>query len=337
MDNRGFICAGCWTLDRIKVIDIWPAEEELSRIQAVDQQGGGSAHNVGIDLRRLDPNMPVVAIGMLGDDEDGRFLRQQADEHGLNSAQLHSTRDSATSYTDVLTVSSSGKRTFFHYPGANDLLTPVHFDFSGHRSRILHLGLLGVHEKLDATFENGENGWTKILKSAKAHGLQTSIEMVSIDDERNRAIALPCLKWLDYLIVNDHEIGSIADVKTLKGSITLVDQCLIAAKRVLALGSMKLVTVHYPSGALCVTRDGEQILSRSLPMPQSQVVSSVGAGDAFVAGFLYALHENWGLSECLELAHAVAVASLRAVTTTGSVESVAKCREFARALQSASV
>ncbi|MFK7854770.1 MAG: carbohydrate kinase family protein [Granulosicoccus sp.] len=319
------------------MIDIWPAEEELSRIQAVDQQGGGSAHNVGIDIRLLDPDMPVAAMGMLGDDEDGRFLQQQADKHGLNTAQLHATRDSATSYTDVLTVASSGKRTFFHYPGANDLLTPAHFDFSGHRSRILHLGLLGVHEKLDAKTEDGENGWTKILKSAKDHGLQTSIEMVSIDDERNRAIALPCLKWLDYLIVNDHEIGSIADVKTLDGSTTLVDQCLIAAKRVLAIGSMKLVTVHYPSGALCVTRDGEQILSQSLPMPQSQVVSSVGAGDAFVAGFLYGLHEDLGLSESLELAHTVAVASLRAVTTTGSVESVAKCREFAQTLRAESV
>jgi len=332
MEARGFICAGCWTIDRIKMIDTWPTQETLARIQGVDQLGGGSAHNVGIDLRRLDPTMPVATIGLLGDDEDGAFLFQQAAEHGLETTQLHRTSECATSYTDVMTVLSSGKRTFFHYPGANDLLTPAHFDFSNHRSRILHLGLLSLHAQLDSATAGGSNGWAEILKNAKAQGLKTSIEMVSIEHERNRAIALPCLEWLDYLIVNDHEIGSIAGVDTIDNGITRIDQCVIAAKRALAMGSMNLVTVHYPTGALCVTREGEQFMSRSLHVPQSMVVGSVGAGDAFVAGFLYGMHESWTIMESMELAHVVAAASLRSATTVGSVQTIAECREFARSL-----
>ena len=332
MDTRGFICAGCWTLDRINLIDTWPDQEALACIQDVDQLGGGSAHNVGIDLRQLDPSMPVATIGMLGEDEDGAFLFQQATEHGLDTTQLLRTVERATSYTNVMSVRSSGKRTFFHYPGANDLLTPAHFDFSNHRSRILHLGLLSLHAKLDSPTIEGSNGWVEILKDAKAHGLETSIEMVSIDHERNRAIALPCLEWLDYLIVNDHEIGSIAGVETLDNGNTLIDQCVIAAKRALSLGNMKLVTVHYPDGALCVTKDGEELVSQSLQVPQSMVVSSVGAGDAFVAGFLYGMHESWTVMESMELAHMAAAASLRSATTTGSVPSIAECRKFAKKL-----
>lgn len=332
MNARGFVCAGCWTIDRIKLVDTWPAEEALARIQDVDQLGGGSAHNVGIDLRLLDPSMPVATIGMLGDDDNGTFLLQQANSHGLDTRQLHSSSECATSYTDVMTVRSSGKRTFFHYPGANDLLTPAHFDFNDHQSRILHLGLLSLHAKLDAPTANGSNGWAEVLKNAKSQGLLTSIEMVSIDHERNRTIALPCLEWLDYLIVNDHEIGSIAGIETIKDGRTLVDQCVIAAKRALSMGSMKLVTVHYPNGALCVTQEGEQIITESLRVPQSKVVSSVGAGDAFVAGFLYGMHESWTIIDSMELAHVAAAASLRSATAIGSVQSIAECRAFAKNL-----
>lgn len=332
MDARGFICAGCWTLDRIKLIDTWPDQEALSRIQSVDQLGGGSAHNVGIDLRQLDPAMPVATIGMLGDDEDGAFLFQQAASHGLDTRQLLRTAERATSYTDVMSVRSTGKRTFFHYPGANDLLTPAHFDFTDHRARILHLGLLSLHAKLDSPTSDGSNGWADILKNAKAHGLNTSIEMVSIEHERNRTIALPCLEWLDYLIVNDHEIGSIAGIDTLDNGKTCIDQCVLAARRALAMGNMKLVAVHYPSGALCITRDGQELMSSSLKMPQSLVVSSVGAGDAFVAGFLYGMHESWTIMASMELAHIAAAASLRSATTTGSVPSISECREFANCL-----
>ena len=45
-----------------------------------------------------------------------------------------------------------------------------------------------------------------------------------------------------------------------------------------------------------------------------------GAGDAFAAGFLYGYHQGWSLDELVALAHAAAAASLRAISTTGSLE-----------------
>ena len=65
--RRGFICGGSWAVDRIKLVDQWPDQETLALITATDQQGGGSAHNFGVDIRKLDPTMPVDAIGLLGD------------------------------------------------------------------------------------------------------------------------------------------------------------------------------------------------------------------------------------------------------------------------------
>jgi sugar/nucleoside kinase (ribokinase family) len=59
------------------------------------------------------------------------------------------------------------------------------------------------------------------------------------------------------------------------------------------------------------------------------VVGANGAGDAFAAGFLHAFHEGRAPGEALALAHAAAAASLRAITTTGSVESAEACLALA--------
>ena len=344
--RRGFICGGCWTLDRIKMIDRWPQQEALAVITETDRQGGGSAHNLGIDMRRLDSSVPVDAIGLVGEDSDGDFLLQTAIEHGVNVDQLHRTTDAETSYTDVMADENTGKRTFFHHQGSNNLLTPDHFNFSQSRCKVLHLGLLGVHQILDSTWGAETNGWLTVLKKAKAAGLQTNIELVSIDAARIRQLCLPCLPWLDTLIVNDYEIGALADVETMQGTErsgrgaadgdTAVHsgsanplQCINAARKVLALGSMSLVVVHYPAGAICVCRDGQVLETSSVPVDSSSIVSTVGAGDAFAAGMLYGLHERWSIEASLHLAHAVAAASLRSRTTVGSVESVDRCLALA--------
>jgi sugar/nucleoside kinase (ribokinase family) len=45
---------------------------------------------------------------------------------------------------------------------------------------------------------------------------------------------------------------------------------------------------------------------------------------------LYGLHEQWPIVECLELGHACAAASMRAVSTTAGVGTVAECLALAK-------
>jgi sugar/nucleoside kinase (ribokinase family) len=327
-ERRGFVCGGSWAVDRIKLIDQWPEQEKLARITGNDTQGGGSAHNFGVDMRKLDSTMPVDAIGLLGDDADGDFLLEQAHTMGIDTRQLLRTDRAATSYTDVMSVTGSGKRTFFHHEGTNDLLTPDQFDFSTTTCRVLHLGLLGLHRSLDNPWEDDANGWVTILKKAKSAGLETNVELVSIEGDRVRQTCLPCLPYLDTLIVNDHEIGGLAAIPTVHSGLTDRTRCREAAQAVLEEGNMRLVTVHFPEGAICVTADGEVFESESVPMPPELIGSTVGAGDAFAAGMLYALHEGWPTKPALGLAHAVAASSLSSQTTVGSVVDVDSCLEL---------
>ncbi|MBX2836130.1 MAG: carbohydrate kinase family protein [Gammaproteobacteria bacterium] len=329
--DRGIICAGCWTFDRIKIINQWPAEESLAQIISQDHQGGGSAHNVSMDLKSLDPALPVYGMGLIGLDAEGDFLFEQAQSKGIDTTGLIRTNNHGTSFTDVMSVQSSAKRTFFHYAGANDALTPDHFDFEDTPAKWLHLGLLGVHATLDSPWHNDTNGWVSVLKKAKAAGLNTNIELVTIDPQRNRQLCLPCLPYLDTLIVNDQEIGGLAGIETLSGGQAQKDLCEQAAVEIMKLGAMHTVVVHFPAGSVCVQRDKKTIMTESVYVPKEELVGTVGAGDAFTAGLLYGLHESWPIEDAIELAHAAAATSLHSATTVGSVRTVEQCLSYARA------
>ena len=71
-DRIGFIAGGTWCADHNKLVDRWPGEEEPVLILDREVRGGGPACNLAVGVKRLDPDMPVATIGLLGDDADGR-------------------------------------------------------------------------------------------------------------------------------------------------------------------------------------------------------------------------------------------------------------------------
>ena len=92
---------------------------------------------------------------------------------------------------------------------------------------------------------------------------------------------------------------------------------------------MRWVVAHFPEGAVVGGRDGSRVALGSVAVPASAIVGANGAGDAFAAGMLYGLHEQWPIVECVELGHACAAASMRAVSTTAGVATVAECLALA--------
>lgn len=329
VQRRGFVTGGTWCVDRNKMVDFWPAEDALAEIHEIDVRGGGSACNLAIDIKKLDPAMPVETIGIVGDDDDGRFLQAHADAFGVDRRQMAVVSEAPTQFTDAYGSRQSGRRTHIYYPGAAAYLTPDHFDFTQTKGRIFHLGLPGVHRSLDSPWQDDASGWVTVLKKAKAAGLTTNFELVSIAPRRLAAIIRPCLPHLDFLIVNDWEIGALADETAYNSGNTDAAACLRAARYVLTLGVMQLVVVHFPKGAIAVTREGTVTQRASVRIPQSEIVGANGAGDAFAAGMLYGLHEGWEVERSLSLAHAAAAASLRGPSTTDKVESWQSCFELA--------
>jgi len=330
-ERRGVLSAGTWCVDFNKSIARWPDEDTSNEVLAIDRDGGGSGFNMALDLKRLDPTFPVEAMGVVGDDDLGRFLFGECDAHGVTRAALEALPGRATMSVDAFNVRANGRRTHFYHQGVAAEMTPDCFDFSSTSARILHLGLPGAHEAMDRPWGGEANGWVAVLRKARAARLAANLELMTTAAARLAELGRPCLPHLDWLIVNDYEIGALAGRETRRtdGS---TDPAAVARAidDALALGSMQWAAAHFPEGAVACAHDGSHIALGSVALPASAIAGANGAGDAFAAGMLYALHEQWPIRECLELAHATSAASMRAVSTTAGVATVGECLALAK-------
>ena len=325
MQRSGILCAGAWCVDQNIAIDTWPSEEGLARGYSETLYGGCPGHNMSTALKRLDASFPVEAMGLLGHDANGQMLTGICDDLGIERRALAMREGVATARTLVMTARDSRKRTFIYLPGAHALQTPDDFDFSKTSTRIVHLGLPTLHEKLDAPWNGDASGWIAILKKARKHGLKTNMEMVSVSAEQIRAIARPMLSHLDTLVINDHEAGAIAGLKAHDDPAA----CRTAAESIMAMSGLERIAVHFPKGGIVMDRSGAVVEMPSVNVPPEVVVGNNGAGDSFAAGILYGYHEGWPLEKSLRLAHASAAASLRSETTTGAIIPWQECLALA--------
>src|SRR6202034_1108934 len=287
--------------------------------------------NMALDLRRLDPQLPVEAMGVVGDDDLGRFLFDQCDARGIKRAALRALPVGATMSVDAFNVAANGRRTHFYHQGVAAEMTPDDFDFSSTAAKILHLGLPGAHKAMDRPWRDDANGWVAVLRKARAAGLAAHLQLMTTRAERLAELGRPCLPHLDYLIVNDYEIGALAGRETRRADGS-TDPAAVARAidDVFALGAMRWAAAHFPQGAVVGGRDGSRLALGSVALPASAIVGANGAGDAFAAGMLYGLHEQWPMIEGLELGHACAAASMRAVSTTAGLGTVRECLALAK-------
>ena len=331
MERRGILCGGAWCIDRNISINHWPPEETVSIMLSERRHGGCPGHNMSVGLRKLGAPFPVSAIGLIGTDDDGKQLLNICDEHSIERSKLISRAAVSTSFTFAMNAADSGKRTFFYSPGAHAVQTADDFDFTNSAARIVHLGLPGLHEKLDAPWGDDPSGWVTVLKKAKSAGLKPNIELVSVEPEKICATALPLLPYLDTLIINDYEAGAISEIATIKDGATDAAACRNAAEVLMDRSNLSLCAIHFPMGGVVLARNGDIAEHASVNIPKSEIVGTNGAGDAFAAGILFGHHEGWALTESLKLAHASAAASMRHESTTGSVVNWQECLSLADA------
>ncbi|MDE2445368.1 MAG: carbohydrate kinase family protein [Alphaproteobacteria bacterium] len=329
MTRSGILCGGAWCVDRNISINHWPPEETVATMLSERRHGGCPGFNMSTALKRLGAEFPVSAIGLIGDDADGKLITDAIDDIGIERHALKIRPETSTSFTLVMNAADTGRRTFFYSPGAHAVQTPDDFDFSNSTARIVHLGMPGIHKVLDAPWQSEVSGWVTVLKKAKAAGLKPNIELVSIEPEKIRAITLPLLAHLDTLIINDYEAGAITEIQTVRDGIADAKACRRAAENLMEHSNLALVAIHFPMGGIVMSRDGDVATHPSVNVPKSAVVGSNGAGDSFAAGILYGHHEGWPILKALKLAHAAAAASLRHESTTSAVIPWQECINLA--------
>lgn len=323
--RKGILAAGNWIIDHVKLIDQYPAQESLAIIQSETSSNGGGPYNLLKDLAKMGVSFPLQGIGLLGEDAQGRWILEDCRKEGIDVSRMQITPKAPTSYTDVMTVRSTGKRTFFHQPGANARLSREHFNLKNSNARIFYLAYLLLLDALEEIRPEGQPETALLLQEARVLGFKTAVDVVSENSDRFDTLVKPVLPQVDYFILNEYEAEKLSRIPTrVRGKMHLLG-IRKAAQRIVAMGVREWVILHFPEGVLAVNREGQVFVQGSVRVPPEKIQGTAGAGDAFASGVLLGLHEDWPIRKCLQTGVCVAAASLFHSTCSGSVLPLNEC------------
>ncbi len=328
-DRNGITVAGSIIVDSVKNISTFPEKGMLSIISSVQKAAGGCAPNTAIDLTRIDRSIPVSVAGCVGDDDNGSFITGVMQKNGVNTGSITVTSEVPTSFSDVMSL-QSGERTFFSFRGANDVFSPEHINISALKCKILHIGYILMLRKFDSPDEEFGTVMARFLHDVRERGIKTSIDVVSSSDEDYKATIIPALKYADYAIMNEVESGMLTDLPAYDADgALLIDNVRKTMEFMAECGVREKVIIHCKQCGFCLdTQSGDFTVVPSLDIPAEEIKGSVGAGDAYCAGCLYALYNGFDDKKMLEFASASAACNLFSENATDSMRSAAEIEKL---------
>lgn len=321
MKNRKGICvAGNMIVDMTYPVDVMPKSGEL--VSITDKPiytTGGALNNVIVDLARLDPDLPLKAVGRIGTDTQGEIIKKYLAEYpNIDTSAVR--EEGITSFTLVISENISHQRSFFVYGGASDVFSEADFDWDSIDSEILHIGYILLLKALDEKDSEYGTKMARLLADAKKHGLKTSIDVVTESGTRFRELVPPALRYTDYCIINELEAQETTGVTLRdKNGVLLRENIEKALDSLFSFGVSTWAVIHCPEGSFGKTADGEYVFEDSVKLPKGYIAGTVGAGDAFCSGVLLAAQRKMSLKDALHIGAAAACASLRCPGATEGV------------------
>jgi sugar/nucleoside kinase (ribokinase family) len=296
-NNVDVLCAGLITVDHVCApISHIPVAGELVMTDCIELAIGGSAANVGLDLRRVGRRVSIA--GRVGDDVLGRHVASVLGEEGALSDQITFSPTAPTATTMVVNVRGEDRR-FIHAAGANT-------EFTGHeisldvvrRSRAIYVGGFGLNARL-----SGENV-ARLFETARAAGVLTVLDVVVGGEDVGRMLE-PVLSLTDLFMPNEDECRDIT------GLSDPAEQ----ARRFRELGARCVVVTRGEKGAILCDE------SRFISMAAHAVeqVDATGGGDAFVAGYVHAHLDGHSPEDCLQYGSALGASCVQAPGATTGV------------------
>ena len=325
LKREGILAAGNWIVDHIKVVDTYPDQDALSFIYEHSKSNGGGPYNLLKDLVNLGAGFPLKAAGLVGDDNDGQWIINDCLDYGIDTSGFIQTKNASTSYTDAMTVKSTGRRTFFHHEGANALLSEKDVNLSNIKAKYFYLGYLLLLKSLDEIRENGQTGAKALLAKASSEGYYTVVDLVSAQLGDYKNVVIPSLSEIDALFLNEFEASALLSFEVKENDVQSLTK---AARFVLDQGVRDYVILHSSFGAVAVSSAGETAVQGSVKLPENFIKGAAGAGDAFAAGFILGMNDSESLKSCLHLGVCSAASCLSDPTTSGGVMRMEQCLDM---------
>lgn len=328
--KKGIAIAGNLIVDKNKTIDTYPEKGMLVKIRSVISNVGGCVPNTIIDIAKIDNSVPLYALGKVGRDGEGDFIIKVLNENGVNTDGVLKS-DLPTSFTDVMNVKDTGERTFFQCPGANSEFSIDDVDLDKLDCDIFHAGYILLLEKFDEEDEVYGTKMARLLKTLQDRGIKTSIDVVSEEGERFSKLVPPALKYCDVVVINEIEGGRAVGVNPRdENGLVVEDNIREILSRFFKLGVKDLAVIHCPEGGFAMNAKGEYVKVNSNDIPKGYKKGSVGAGDAFCAGVLYAYYKGMSMREAVELGNLSATANLSEIDSISGLRSLDELYELGK-------
>ncbi len=328
-EKSGVAFVGNILVDKVKFVESYPQKGMLATIESEALGVGGAVPNTAISLKTVDPTIDVTAFGKVGKDYEGEFVVGKMKGVGIDVSAVKVSDKSPTSYSDVITVKGTGERTFFHNRGANKELVPEDIDLDRLNCRILHAGYIMLLDGFDRLNADGTSVMSNFLKNVQSRGIKTSVDLVSEQSGDFKKLAKAAFKYCDYVIINEIESGFIADTQARDKDGALNDQAVNEILHALmAMGVREKVIIHAPEKGYCLNKDGVITAVESVKLPKGFIKGSVGAGDAFCAGCLYAIYNDYSDEETLAFANLVAINCLSQPDSVSGIVHKDKLKEI---------
>jgi len=246
------------------------AIKQKSEIYDKEMASGGSAANTIHGLARL--GIETAFIGTIGDDETGRFFKNDLEKSGIKPLLKVSKTPSGIANT---LITKDGERTFGTFLGAAIELSGSDLQlsqFEGYDYLHVEGYLVQNHELMET-----------ILKLAKQAGLKISLDMASFNVVEDNLDFLKVMvkKYVDIVFANEEEAKAFTGEEPEEALETLAQQTEIAVVKIGSKGSMiKTAGIKTNVGAIKTT-----------------AVDTTGAGDLYASGFLYGVINNLGMEK----------------------------------------
>ncbi|MGD6849539.1 aminoimidazole riboside kinase [Rossellomorea aquimaris] len=297
------------------LIDFIPLDEQNTTYQ---KSPGGAPANVAVGLARLGARSTF--LGKVGDDVLGRFLQETLQEYGVRTNQMLLTPD-ARSGVVFVTNGEDGERSFDFYidPSADRFLEVNDIDeedFLTHK--ILHFGSISLISS------PAKEATHHAVKVAKENGLLVSYDpnlRIGLWDseESARETIKSLLPEADVLKISEEELEFITGEKNIEAG----------AAKLKAYNIPFLIITMGAEGSFVYVGDARQYV----PAMKVKAVDTTGAGDAFVSGILYSVHEYTGdieslsIEEAARMAQFAAVSGALAASTKGAMTALPSLKE----------
>ncbi len=251
--REGFACAGPWVVEHVREVTHFPPEGSVAKIANERLQLGGT-FRLMTELRSLDANVPLYAIGSLGEDENGHLILDACHHLEVDTYQLCVNEEKATAHAEVILAQSSNTRTSFYGGGANDLLSVEHFDFRHCLASWFHLhDLTRLPGLLRPAGEHGAHA-AHLLQLARSAGLITSLYVDQFPDISVKLNLLPTLALVDYLITSENMLPQLMGLPQAHLSREAI---MTAAQQMMASSALARVAIFCGPAGGFVMRAGE--------------------------------------------------------------------------------